>query len=198
MNIVISREMSAPPILRREILRYMGCKESSAKIDALIDRSLTICENKLSYKVCYSEYDIEIQSNICDLGFAKVESSDLAKCLKDCHKIVVFGATVGLELDRLILRYGKSQPSVSVCLQAIGAERIEAICDAFCADLSKKYSLEGKKLRPRFSAGYGDLPLDFQEEIFSALGCDKHIGLTLNDSLIMSPSKSVTAIIGIY
>ena len=87
---------------------------------------------------------------------------------------------------------------MSVCLQAIGAERIEALCNAFSLEMKNEYAKSGRSLRPRFSAGYGDLPLELQREIFNALGCERRIGLTLNDSLIMSPSKSVTAIIGIY
>ena len=198
MSTVFFKELSAPPVNRREILRYMGVHETSNEIEALIDRSLSLCVGKLTYKVCFAEYDLEIDGALCDLTFAKVASSDLAKCLSECSKTVIFAATIGIELDRLILRYGRSEPSVSLCLQAIGAERIEALCDVFCDEMKKKYALDGKNLRPRFSAGYGDLPLDFQKEIFSALDCPKRIGLTLNDSLIMSPTKSVTAIVGIY
>ncbi len=51
--------------------------------------------------------------------------------------------------------------------------------------------------RPRFSPGYGDLTLLAQKDIFAVLDCGKRIGLTLNDSLLMSPSKSVTAFVGI-
>ena len=50
---------------------------------------------------------------------------------------------------------------------------------------------------PGFSPGYGDLPLDLQREIFAALDCPKRIGVSLNESLLMSPSKSVSAIIGL-
>lgn len=53
------------------------------------------------------------------------------------------------------------------------------------------------RLKPRFSAGYGDLPLEVQKDIFRVLDCPRKIGLTLNDSLLMSPTKSVTAIVGI-
>ena len=56
---------------------------------------------------------------------------------------------------------------------------------------------ENKSIRPRFSAGYGDLDVSFQKEIFGVLDCHKKIGLTLNDSMLMSPTKSVTAIVGI-
>ena len=198
MSTVFYKELSAPPIDKREILRYMGCRESTPQIDELIDRSLALCTDKLSYKVCFAEHAIQIDGTRCDLGFASTDSADLSKCLKNCDKILLFAATVSLELDRLILRYGKSEPSVSVCLQAIGAERIEALCDAFCQEMKAEYARREKSLRPRFSAGYGDLPLELQRDIFKALGCDKRIGLTLNDSMIMSPTKSVTAIIGIY
>ena len=51
--------------------------------------------------------------------------------------------------------------------------------------------------RPRFSPGYGDLPINMQKDIFAALDCPRKIGLSLNESLLMSPSKSVTAIIGV-
>ena len=198
MSTVFTKEFSAPPVERREILRYMGCDQTNGEIDALIERAISLCEDKLTYKVCFSEYELSVENSLCNLGFGKVESYDLSKCLSGCKKIILFAATIGLELDRLILKYGKSEPSVSVCLQAIGAERIEALCDAFYSEMKEKYSSEGENLRPRFSAGYGDLPLEFQKEIFSSLDCPRRIGLTLNDSLIMSPTKSVTAIIGIY
>ena len=86
-----------------------------------------------------------------------------------------------------------SDPTTAM-LQAFGAERIEALCDVFCRDIGKEL---GVRTGPRFSPGYGDLPLDAQKMIFSVLDCEKRIGLFLNDSLLMSPSKSVTAFVGI-
>lgn len=195
---VFVKEFAPPSINCSEILRYMGCRVSDSQVSALIEKSLVECEGALSYKVCYTELDINICGSCCDFGFAAVESESLSRCLAGCSRAVLFGATIGLGLDRLILKYGKSEPSVSVCLQAIGAERIEALCDDFCLYVKDKYSKEQKSLRPRFSAGYGDLSLSFQHQLFSVLDCSRQIGLTLNDSLIMSPSKSVTGIIGIY
>ena len=64
-------------------------------------------------------------------------------------------------------------------------------------ELAEAYATEGLSLRPRFSPGYGDLPLEAQESVFKALDCHRKIGLALNDSLLMSPSKSVTAIVGL-
>ena len=106
---------------------------------------------------------------------------------------MLFAATVGLEIDRAIVKYGKLRPSLAVCIQAVAAERIEALCNAFCDSLVDM----GYELKPRFSPGYGDLSLSVQQQIFSALNCPKSIGLTLNESLLMSPTKSVTAIVGV-
>ena len=193
MSTVITKEFVTPPPNRREILRYMGCRESSAEIEGLIDRAIREADSKIGGKVCYRILDISRRDGGIDLGFAFTESRDLKKALAGCDRVVLFAATIGLELDRLIYRYGRTSPSLALCLQALGAERIEALCDEFCAFLTRN----GHSLRPRFSAGYGDLPLELQKDIFRALDCSKQIGLTLNDSLLMSPTKSVTAIVGI-
>lgn len=189
---VYKKTYTEPAINKKEILRYCGCKDADEKILNLINESVKEAVPKLSYRVCYSIFDIEIKDTECDLGFTKVQSADLSKNLAGCKKSIVFGATVGIEIDRLISKYAKISPAKAVIMQSIGAERIEALCDTFCEDMAQTFIL-----KPRFSAGYGDLPLEFQKDIFSVLDCHKQIGLTLNSSLMMSPSKSVTAIIGI-
>ena len=198
MSTVITKEYYSPSVDMREISRYLGCRDMRDDVEALILRALDVCNDKLSYRLCYTEYDLKIDGHNCDLGFTKVESRDLARCLSGCSRILLFAATVGVGIDRLILRYGKSEPSLSVALQAVGSERVESLADEFCREMKEKYALTSLSLRPRFSPGYGDLPLELQRDIFAALGCERRIGVTLNDSLIMSPSKSITAIIGIY
>lgn len=199
MSGVIYKELSPPPLNRREILRYMKCAESTKETDALVERCLAEASDKLTYKVCYCRLPIVRRSeSLIDFSFATVESRDVAKYLDRCNEIILMSATVGIEIDRLILKYSRLSPSSAVCMQAIGAERIEALCDSLCDELKSSLKQEGKTLKPRFSPGYGDLPLSFQKDIFRVLEPEKRIGLTLNTSLLMSPTKSVTAIIGIY
>ena len=192
---VISPSLPAPN--RREILRYMGCRSSSDELEALISKGLAECDGKICARIAFREFDICTLDGVLDLGFTRVESHDLSHALNGCEKILLFGATVGIEIDRLILKYGKISPSIALCIQARGAERIESACDVFCNEMREKYTRDGYSLRPRFSAGYGDLTLSVQRDIFAALSLEKNIGLTLNDSLLMSPTKSVTAIVGI-
>ncbi len=187
------KNYSPPPVRRQEILRYAGVKGDASNIQALLDECLQEAELKLSYRVCWESVPVFQKDGVLDLGFAEVPSRDLAKNLKSCEKAILFAATVGPQLDMLIARYSRISPAKALLLNAIGAERIESLCDLFCYERKA----QGDCLRPRFSPGYGDLPLSFQKDIFRALDCPGKIGLTLNESLVMSPSKSVTALTGI-
>lgn len=197
MNTVYIKSFEAPDYNKKEILRYAGAKEPLPELEALLDECLTLVKDKLSYKVCFCEVEVTQQGESLCVGTLKTQSKDLHKNLSGCGRAMIFGATVGFSLDRLIARYGTASPAKALMLQAIGAERIESLCDAFNKEISAKANAQGKATRPRFSPGYGDLPLEMQKDIFALLDCSRKIGLTLNESLLMSPSKSVTAIIGI-
>ncbi len=192
--VVITKTYDAPPFCEREVLRYAGCKEADENIIGLLNACKKEAWEKLSYRVCYVELDVKTDGNMCDFGAFKVDSNDLSKNLCGCEKAILFSATVGIEIDRLIAKYGLMSPTKALIFQAIGAERIEALCDAFCGDIEKEKNIF---LRPRFSPGYGDLELLVQKEISAVLNVSKNIGVTLNDSLLLSPSKSVTAFVGI-
>lgn len=194
MNTVTVKSYTEPPFSEKEILRYAGVREADEAIYSLLSSCINEARGALSYKVCYCETDVNSDDRKCDFGFFTAGSKSLAKNLKGCHKAIIFAATVGIGIDRLIAKYSRISPSRALMLQAIGAERIEALCDAFCYDIEKE---KGTKLRPRFSAGYGDAPLDLQKDIFRILNAPKNIGISLGDSMLMSPTKSVTAFIGI-
>lgn len=187
-----------PPPSYKEIARYMKADLLNDETNVLISQCLNECEGKIIGKVVYGEFPISCNEDVLDLGFTTTKSNDLKKLLStNCNSIILFAATVGIGIDRLILKYTRTSPSKALCFQAIGTERVEALCNAFSLETKEKYASLGYTLTPRFSAGYGDLPLSLQREIFAALACEKHLGLTLNNSLLMSPTKSVTAIIGI-
>ena len=202
MNTVKTLQFSINDLINKEprqseVLRYMGTNDTSAELESLISKGIFECKDKLSYRVAYREFPVKVKENKIDLGYASTHSCDLAQALEGCDSIILFAATIGLEIDRAIYKHGRLSPSLALCIQAIGAERIEELCDSFCKKMQKEFSSKGKILTERFSAGYGDLPIELQKDIFAALMCEKHIGLTLTDSLLMSPTKSVTARIGV-
>ncbi len=194
---VFLREYSEIEINRSEILRYAGADKGVSDYDSLICECIDEASDKLRYSVCYCEFPLKIDGDRLDLAFAECESKSLKKNLFGCDSFLLFAATVGLELDRLINKYSRTEPSRALIFQALGAERIESLCDVFCADFKKEMALLNRNTRPRFSAGYGDFPIEMQLQICETLGSAKSIGVFVNESLLLSPSKSVTAIIGI-
>ena len=182
---------------KNEVLRYANAVADEQTL-SLLNECINEAVDILSYKICYTKFKIERSGDELDLGFAKISSHSLSLCLDGCDEIILFAATVGSAFDRLIAKYNVISPSKAVLLQALGSERVESLCDEFCRDMAYREADCGRTLRPRYSPGYGDLPIEIQEAVFSALDCTKNIGINLSNSLFMTPTKSVTAIIGIY
>ncbi len=196
-NTVFTKTYNAPQVNIKEIMRYAQILKNTPETDNLINECLNEALNCLAFKVCYAHFSIDICDDYIDLGFAKTNSIGLKKNLQGCESIVLFAATVGIGIDRLIAKYSRVSPSKALMFQAIGTERIESLCDAFNADITAEYRALGMDTAPRFSPGYSDLPLELQSNVFNVLDCPRRIGISLNERLLMSPSKSVTAIIGI-
>jgi hypothetical protein len=188
---IFVKTYSAPEMDEREILRYAGCKDSGEEsVTALLHSCLAEGKDAFSYRVCYRVFERETLLSHCP-------HEEVEKRLENCRYVAVFAATVGLGIDRLIGRYLETAPARALMFQAMGAERIEALCDRFCMELKEGANSKGCDCLPRFSPGYGTFPLEAQKSIVLLLDCARQIGLTLNDSLLMTPTKSVTAIIGI-
>ena len=182
----------------KEILRYASSSANDASALSLLEECRAMAQDSINLSLCYARYPAKIENGTCDLGFAMVDSKNLADNLAGCQEIVVFAATAGVGIYQLQQKYSALSPSRALMLGAIGTERVETLCDAFCAEFAENASREGLSLRPRFSPGYGDFPLSFQRQIFDALSPEKHIGVYLNEHDFMIPPKSVTAVFGLF
>ncbi|MBQ6563331.1 MAG: hypothetical protein K6A68_07695 [Clostridiales bacterium] len=180
------------PVNRNEILRYALIKPDmpADRIDQLLPDAL----QHIHGRVCYASFPVQLsEDGQVDLSFTKVSSRSLCHLLRSSSQCILFAATIGIDFDRYAARISRLSTTNGWLLHAIGTERIETLCDTF----EKTLLEEGCQLTRRFSPGYGDVPLSMQRDVFRALDCSRKIGLTLTDSLLMSPSKSVTAIIGL-
>ena len=186
--------------LTKEAVRYLGYGRNAVddQTRTMIAESFEILQSIAGRKSIYRIFCLEhLGDNRISFGNLEVQSKSLAKNLKGCDKIVVFGATLGIGVDQLIRRTSLTDMAKAVVLQACAAALLEEYCDEQQKKISTELEKSGLYLRPRFSPGYGDFPIEFQEPIMRMLDCAKKIGLTMTDSYMMSPTKSVTAIIGI-
>lgn len=145
-------------------------------------------------KAVFATFPLKIEGDVCDLGVFQVCSRDLAARLAGCTRVIVFAATLGALFDRELQKQARLSPARAYKLQMEGLREIEHFCDTLCEELASERDVA---LRPRFSPGYGDLSLAVQREIFRVLEPEKRIGLCLSESCVMTPSKSVTAFVGV-
>ena len=186
-----------PPVNEKEILRYAKAKPGEDATEALMAECLNEMKDGFCYRVCSTRLPVERNGETIGFAGMQIPSKTLATALADCEELLLFAATVGVQIDRAVTRYSRVSPAKALMLQAFGAERIESLCETFIAKKEEELRGEHLFLKPRVSPGYGDIPLTLQKEIFALLDCPRKIGLTLHDSLLMTPTKSVTAIAGI-
>lgn len=183
-------------INEKEAYMYMGLRSKAPdeQVEGLFSSCLDEVKNSVSYKACFTEVTLAFpKENEVFLGFGTVKSEKLFKHLQECKTAYIFAATAGMGIDRLITRYQVFSPSKSLMIDAIGSAAVEGWCNRINADL-----VNGRKAKSRFSPGYGDLSLEYQKDILEYLDAYRKIGISLSDTLFMTPTKSVTAIIGVW
>ncbi len=183
----------------REAVRYLGYGRNAAddRTLALINDAFAELDRSAAPKSVCRIFDLEQTADgRIRIGTMEIKSTSLSRNLKGCGSVVLFGATLGEETDRLIRRWSVTDMAKAVVLQACAAAVLEEYCDAQQKKIGQELESSGLYLRPRFSPGYGDFDISYQAPIMRMLDCAKTIGLTMTDGFMMTPTKSVTALIG--
>ena len=193
----------------KEVARYLGYRRATppeADVSALMEKAAGEMQAVMKAQAVFEVFDLTVDnpsSEVVSAGsttisFADVslQSRDLGRNLSGCSQVALLAATIGPQVDTLIRRHSSLDPVYASILQATGAMFIEELVDLTNSEIKKIAAAQGLKTKPRYSPGYGDVPLQVQKDFFRLLPCTR-IGLTLMDTLIMAPEKSVTAFIGI-
>ncbi len=195
MITLLKKDAPEIEVNKRMALRFMGCKDDniSGVMEEIYEDCLREYYSSAELKAVYRKTSVSFKKgNVIGFDFGDIESESLCKSLAGCNIAYVFAATAGQKVDRSIKRFGLSSEAESMIFSCIASSGVECWCDYVNEELAKKH-----KLRPRFSPGYGDVPLSVQPDILSFLDATRKIGISLTGSLMMVPVKSVTAIIGI-
>lgn len=183
----------------KEVLRYLRMREEEA--DGEILRKVRGLAEDLSGKIrpkaVNRRYACQVNEDEVFFADCRIKSRNLARHLRGCRELYLFAATLGPEPDRLAARYQISDRAGMVMVQAAATAMMEHFCGKEQAKLAALCREEGLYVKPRFSPGYGDCPLAYQKEFFRYLDITKKIGVSLTDGNMMTPTKSVTAWIGI-
>jgi len=181
-----------------DVLRYLKSKDmKNHQIEDLIAEVIDEVKKIATPKHIYGFFEIEKTESIHILNTKiYIKSLNLMNHLKNSDSIAIMAASLGIEIDRNIKINEKINLTKSIIMDAVATAYIEEICD----EVQEKIRIEAlnreKFITSRYSPGYGDLKIETQREILAILNARK-IGLTLTESMIMIPRKSVTAFIGL-
>ena len=184
-----------------EVLRYAGIREEAACGEELwqsaaeaVDAVGQAAAPKRIFRECRLQMP---QEGVCEIDGMVWKSKSLAAHLRGCDRVLLFAATLGSGVDRLIARSSAVRMSRAVMMQAAAAALIEAYCDGVCAAQEEEYRRAGYYCKPRFSPGYGDFPLSCQIDLMTHLNAYKYTGISVSSGGQMVPMKSVSAVIGL-
>ncbi|MCI8496828.1 MAG: Vitamin B12 dependent methionine synthase activation subunit [Clostridiales bacterium] len=187
-----------PAKRERETLRYLGVR---GEADEALRRQVRSVWDELAASVTPKSVTRRLPCVVTEdtvtIAGVQIHSCNLARHLRGCREVFLLAATLGSAADSLLRRYASTDISRAAVMQAACAAMIEQVCDDTEVPLCNTVKEEGRSLRPRFSPGYGDFALEHQRDLAVLLDCTRRIGLTLSDSLMLIPTKSVTAVIGI-
>ncbi len=183
----------------KEAARYLGYRqnEPDATVLELMEECADAVQKESEPKHIYRRFALEITDNVIKAGGLEMTSRNLSRNLTGCGEIIFFAATLGNGPDMLMNRYSRLSISKAAVLQAVAAAAIEGYCNECQRNIEESLDAENIYVRPRFSPGYGDLPLTLQPDFLRILDAPKTVGIYLSEGGVMLPEKSVTAVMGL-
>lgn len=183
---------------RNDVLRHLGADAAAdASLRLIVDEVARALEAALQPAFVYRVFDLEQRSEGVLLRGAELllPGTMAQTMLEGCSRAALLACTAGSRFDAMLLSEQARDMARAVILDACGGALVEAGCDEAERQIAAR--LPECFLTDRFSPGYGDLPLSLQRDICAVLDCRRRLGIHVTDSCLLTPMKSVTAVIGI-
>lgn len=182
-----------------EILRYMGCppEQADAATLSLAEDCAAEMLGHISPRWTYKADSVSLTGEGARLGCGLLlPGQDICRHLEGCEKAILFAVTLSAAADLAIRRAESRDLARALCLDCCATAAVEQACEQIETQLHAVFP--DWSFTTRYSPGYGDLPLSVQGPLLDLLDGPRRIGLCVNDHHILTPRKSVTAIIGLY
>lgn len=186
---------------KNKIYRYLGYNPNTNiltnDIIEMVDEGIEEINKIATCKCVFSQIlPVNIKKTLY-AGNLELNGDDIQKHLENCTNALFMAVTLGVPIDNLIRKYEAVNMAKAIVIDTICNILIDDIADEYENKYRDKLKQENLYLTSRFSPGYGDLSINLQKNIISILDANRKIGLTVSDSGLLIPKKSITAILGI-
>ena len=163
-------------------------------IKKAIDTAYTLIQGKGIYRSFPVEAVSENGASVPGSD-ALFKGKNMAKLLAHCSYVTVMASTIGPELENRVETLKNDQPSDAYYLEVVGGWMADYMAEQVDKRIETEILKSGFGRTMRYSPGYGDWDLTCQGEMVRLTQAHR-IGISLTESFIMIPRKSVTAAIG--
>lgn len=180
----------------RDAARFLGAKtaEDRAGLMPILREAESIVLAAAREKHILREAPVSVLGNQFTLdSLAPIPSPDLCRLFAGSDRAVAVAITLGAEMDSTIRRYLLVKPGLGAAIGALASAYVDDLLDQLMAQENARLMERGLALSPRFSPGYGDVPLSWQKPFTAFLHTEK-IGVRLTEQCLMIPEKSITAL----
>lgn len=197
-----------PRVDRAEMLRYLGYggqqiePELSRRIELVVERLELDIEPRgvrRVFAIDATSVDEQGEPSIRLVGTnVELRGRDIYRHLKDARFAALIACTLGMDAERRLRITGAQHPLEGAVLDAACSAYVEAAIEQMDQQVKTDAAVHGLAGNWRFSPGYGDCPLSAQRSIVDTLNATRLIGLTVTPTSLLMPTKSVTAVIGLF
>ena len=175
-----------PEAVRKSL--HLDRQGDSHLAQRLIDKAKTLIEPKAAFKVCYID---EKRQNEVLVNGLHLESKVLRKNLNGVERIFPYVVSIGAALEQASSK--TSNLLEAYYLDVIGNIALTAVRIQLQNHLCSKFAL--KKISFMSPGSLQDWPIEAQRQLFQLLpDVEASIGVRLNESCLMIPTKSVSGI----
>lgn len=181
---------------RAETLRYLGFRgqQLTDADERNLARAEELCAGAAEPRTAAVRFAFDpVTMTVGETGVV-FRGKAVKKHLAGCDAVWLVAGTLGLALDKLIARLMREEPAVGVMTDAAAVSAIESVMDDLSRDIAERE--DGATTR-RFSCGYADFPLSQQLDFMRLLDMGRRLGVFIGADMLMTPQKTVTAVIGV-
>jgi hypothetical protein len=187
---------------RDEVLRFQGYKKGidipDAAVLALFDEALALGESLIEPRVVYRAAPVTGQGpDLIEAGGERLTIPEIRRLWGPLEAVGAGICTVGSAIeDRVRALWDSRELPLAVMLDSVGSAAVESLAE-YANDLLCQAAIPaGLKVTNRVSPGYAGWDTAEQAALFRICHGGP-IGVTLNDSCVMSPGKSISFLVGV-
>lgn len=184
---------------KTNLYRSLGYKTQAPdeNIQAEIATAIASVEKADAARWIWAKYTLQKENMMLEPIQMQLAGNDVKEHLQDCTEVILLAVTLGSKIERVTRMAQATNMQQAILVDVASSTLIEQYADLAQQSLLAAMEEKGAYITSRYSPGYGDFPLAIQPDVLRVLNAQRAIGLTVNESCLLIPRKSITALLGV-